>query len=160
MEYSEEVLRQLLSLPSALGIKMASLHCVMTLQQVSGLVIREYPNRLLISGEDRMFGYSLMRGATSTLMGLGAAYPNIQSDLISSYQDKKYELFMELSSRIDAYAEVTFTEPMDHYILRMLWCLVCEGVIPKEAANDIAGYVLSEEEIDELYKTIHKCRLY
>ncbi|MNE88027.1 hypothetical protein D3C80_1852870 [compost metagenome] len=101
-----------------------------------------------------------MRGATSTLMGLGAAYPNIQSDLISSYQDKKYELFMELSSRIDAYAEVTFTEPMDHYILRMLWCLVCEGVIPKEAANDIAGYVLSEEEIDELYKTIHKCRLY
>lgn len=160
MDYSDEVLQQLLSLPSTAGIKMATLDRVMTLQHVSSLVTREYPDRLLISGEDRMFGYSLMRGATSTLMGLGAAYPNIQGDLINSYQEKKYELFMELSSRIDGYAEVTFTEPMDQYILRMLWSLVCAGVIPREAANDIVGYVLSEDEIDQLYSTMHKFRLY
>ncbi|MMZ59986.1 hypothetical protein D1872_220540 [compost metagenome] len=69
-------------------------------------------------------------------------------------------MFIELSSRIDDYAEATFTKPMDQYILRMLWCLVYEGVIPKEAANDIVGYVLTEEEIERLNNTIHKCELY
>ncbi|MNO53773.1 4-hydroxy-tetrahydrodipicolinate synthase [compost metagenome] len=160
MDYSDEVLRKLLSLPSALGIKMATLDRVMTLQHVSSIIAKEHSDRLLISGEDRMFGYSLLRGARSTLMGLGAAYPNIQSDLLTSYQEKNYELFIELSSRIDDYAEATFTKPMDQYILRMLWCLVYEGVIPKEAANDIVGYVLTEEEIERLNNTIHKCELY
>ncbi|MNZ69446.1 putative 2-keto-3-deoxy-galactonate aldolase YagE [compost metagenome] len=160
MEYTDEVLKELLSLSSTVGIKMASLDSVMSLQQVSTLVSKEFPDRLLITGEDRMFGYSLMRGANSSLMGLGAAYPNIQHALINSYRDQDYERFMELSLRIDNYAEATFTEPMDKYILRMLWCLVCAGVIPREAAYDIAGHEMSEEEIEKLRDTIQRNRLY
>lgn len=160
MIYSDAVLRQMLSLPMTVGIKMASLDSVMTLQHISNLLANEYPEHLLITGEDRMFGYSLMRGANCALMGLGAAYPNIQSDLIQYYRNHDYEAFMDLSSRIDAYAEVTFTPPMDQYILRMLWCLVCAGVIPEEAAHDRATYVISAEEILSLRHTIEKNRLY
>lgn len=165
MTYSDAVLRQILSLPMTAGIKMASLDRVMTLQHVAMLLANEYSQHLFVTGEDRMFGYSFMRGAHCALMGLGAAFPNIQLDLIQSYRNHDYKKFMDLSSRMDAYAEATFTPPMDQYILRMLWCLVCAGVIPEEAAHDQAvhnkaTYVMSAKEIENLRYTIEKNRLY
>lgn len=90
LAYSKEVLRELLGMPSVVGMKMAALDSVMTLQEVSSLFSSEFPGKLLITGEDRMFGYSLMCGATGALVGLGAAFPNIQSDLITAYRSKDY----------------------------------------------------------------------
>ncbi|GJM72881.1 hypothetical protein HMSSN036_50970 [Paenibacillus macerans] len=86
VSYSAEVLRELLALPRTLGIKVATLDSVMTLQDVSTLISSEFPEKLLITGEDRMFGYSLMRGARSALVGLGAAFPGIQRDLMRASQ--------------------------------------------------------------------------
>lgn len=165
LDYSDSVLKELLAMPSVIGIKSAALDSVMTLQHLSRLVTGEFSDRLLITGEDRMFGYSLMCGATGALVGLGAAYPNIQSDLIRAYREQDYARFVELSSRVDAYAMATFTRPMDKYILRMLWCLAIEGVIPEEAANDIvtgsnACWKMEKSEIQELRENIRKCRLY
>lgn len=158
--YSAEVLRALLSLEMTAGIKMATLDSVMTLQDVSTLIADEFPERLLITGEDRMFGYSLMRGARGALVGLGAAFPNIQHDLMQAYAAKDFERFMELSGRVDGYAESTFIRPMDKYILRMLWCLALSGVIPEEAANDLAGYRMDRQEIASLRRAIERYRLY
>ncbi len=158
--YSAEVLRALLSLEMTAGIKMATLDSAMTLQDVSTLIAEEFPERLLITGEDRMFGYSLMRGARGALVGLGAAFPNIQHDLMRAYAAKDFERFLELSGRVDGYAERTFIRPMDKYILRMLWCLVLSGVIPEEAANDLAGYKMVRPEIDSLRRAIDRYRLY
>lgn len=165
LDYSDSVLRELLAIPSVIGIKSAALDSVMTLQHLSRLVTGEFSDRLLITGEDRMFGYSLMCGATGALVGLGAAYPNIQSDLIGAYREQDYTRFMELSSRVDAYAMATFTRPMDKYILRMLWCLAIKGVIPEEAANDIvtgsnACWRMKKSEVQELRENIRQCRLY
>lgn len=162
LAYSKEVLRELLGMPSVVGMKMAALESVMTLQEVSSLFSSEFPGKLLITGEDRMFGYSLMCGATGALVGLGAAFPNIQSDLITAYRSKDYPLFMDLSSRVDAYAMSTFTQPMDKYIMRMLWCLALQGIIPREAAHDMngTGYEMEEIELEMLRQTIQQCRLY
>ncbi|MCK8487737.1 dihydrodipicolinate synthase family protein [Paenibacillus sp. MBLB2552] len=158
--YSVEVLRALLSLEMSVGIKMATLDSVMTLQDVSVLMSEEFPEQLLITGEDRMFGYSLMRGARSALVGLGAAFPNIQYDLMQAYADGDYARFMALSARVDGYAESTFIRPMDQYILRMLGCLVLSGVIPEEAANDLTGCKLVRQEIASLRRAIERYRLY
>ncbi len=162
LAYSKEVLRELLALPSVVGMKMAALDSVMTLQDVSSLILDHYPGKLLITGEDRMFGYSLMCGATGALVGLGAAFPNIQYDLIKAFHAQDYALFMELSSRVDDYAMSTFTQPMDQYILRVLWCLALQGIIPGEAANDMkeTGYELEKGELEKLRYTIQQCRLY
>lgn len=165
LNYSESVLKELLAIPSVIGIKSAALDSVMTLQQLSRLVTGEFSDRLLLTGEDRMFGYSLMCGASGALVGLGAAYPNIQSDLIRAYGEHDYARFMDLSSRVDAYAMATFTRPMDKYILRMLWCLAIEGVIPEEAANDLwsgtnARWEMEEGEIALLRETIRQWGLY
>ncbi|MNW43031.1 dihydrodipicolinate synthase family protein [Paenibacillus timonensis] len=158
--YSTEVLRALLSLEMSVGIKMATLDSVMTLQDVSTLMSEEFPEQLLITGEDRMFGYSLMRGARGALVGLGAAFPNIQHDLMQAYADGDYARFMALSARVDGYAESTFIRPMDQYILRMLGCLALSGVIPEEAANDLADYRMTRQEIASLRRAIERYRLY
>lgn len=162
LAYSKEVLRELLGMQSVVGMKMAALDSVMTLQEITSLFSAEFPGKLLITGEDRMFGYSLMCGATGALVGLGAAFPNIQSDLIMAYRSQNYPLFMDLSSRVDAYAMSTFTQPMDKYILRMLWCLVLQGVIPVEAAHDMngTGYKMEEKELEILRQAIQQCRLF
>lgn len=158
--YSAELLRVLLSLERSVGIKMATLDSVMTLQDVSTLMSEEFPEQLLITGEDRMFGYSLMRGARGALVGLGAAFPNIQHDLMQAYADGDYARFISLSARVDGYAESTFIRPMDQYILRMLGCLVLSGVIPEEAANDLTGCKLARQEIASLRRAIERYRLY
>src|SRR5437762_14082051 len=61
--YSPELLRRLLALPQVVGIKLATLDSVMTFQGVAKLVAGESPRKLLITGEDRFLGYSLMCGA-------------------------------------------------------------------------------------------------
>ncbi|MFD3261066.1 dihydrodipicolinate synthase family protein [Paenibacillus lentus] len=158
--YSLDLLRELLSLPNVIGIKVATLDSVMTMQNIARLLADEYPGQLHITGEDRMFGYALMRGASSALVGLGAAFPNIQADMIAAYRDKNYARFIDLSARIDGYAEATFIEPMDKYILRMLHCLVIANVIPREAAYDIAGYQMLEQETAAIRRAVMEHRLY
>lgn len=158
--YSLDLLRKLLSLPNIIGVKIATLDRVMTMQRIACLLAEEFPNHLHITGEDRMFGYAMMRGAHSALVGLGAAFPNIQADLIAAYRDKNYARFMDLSKRVDGFAEATFTEPMDKYILRMLHCLAAANVIPVEAAYDITGYEITEQEIAAIHGAILKHRLY
>ncbi|AZK47663.1 dihydrodipicolinate synthase family protein [Paenibacillus lentus] len=158
--YDLDLLRELLLLPHVIGVKIATLDSVMTMQAIARLLTEEFPNHLHITGEDRMFGYALMRGAHSALVGLGAAFPNIQADLITAYQNKNYARFMDLSERIDGFAEATFTLPMDKYILRMLHCLAAANVIPGEAANDIAEYEMTEQEIAAIRRAIMEHRLY
>ncbi|MGG4553366.1 dihydrodipicolinate synthase family protein [Paenibacillus humicus] len=158
--YSLDLLRELLSLPHVIGIKIATLDSIMTMQNIARLLAEEFPGQMHITGEDRMFGYALMRGAQSALVGLGAAFPNIQADLIRAYRVQDYARFLDLSERVDGFAEMTFTEPMDKYILRMLHCLVFAGVIPQEAAHDMAGYEMTEQELTSIRQGIDKYRLY
>src|SRR2546430_6810337 len=53
-------------------------------------LIREYPEKLLITGEDRFFGYSLTLGARAALLGMGAALTNLQAALLEAFhRDRK-----------------------------------------------------------------------
>ncbi|MNJ45997.1 dihydrodipicolinate synthase [compost metagenome] len=160
MSYSMKVLRELLALPNVIGIKVATLDSVMTMQNISRLLEQEFTDQLHITGEDRMFGYALMRGADSALIGLGAAYPNVQADLITAYREQNFTEFIDLSTRVDAFAELTFTRPMDKYILRMLQCLVIADIIPGESAYDIAGYKMTDQETAAIRQVIAEHRLY
>ena len=62
-----------------LGIKVATLDSVMTFQDVARLIRRQAPDKVLITGEDRFLGYSLMCGAEAALIGMGAACTTLQS---------------------------------------------------------------------------------
>jgi 4-hydroxy-tetrahydrodipicolinate synthase len=141
--YDDATLSAILDLPEVTGIKVATLDSVMTFQRIAG-ILRRHPGKLLITGEDRFLGYSLMMGATVALVGMGAALTDIQSDLLASHAAGDFERFNSLSERCDRFSQATFTEPMEGYIRRMLWSLAAEGIIPWESCDDPWGPSLSE----------------
>jgi 4-hydroxy-tetrahydrodipicolinate synthase len=150
ISYRPEVLASLLERPEVLGIKIATLDSVMTFQDIARLIRAEAPAKLLVTGEDRFLGYSLMCGAQAALIGMGAACTGIQADLLQSYWRGDTDRFLSLNAAIDNLAQHTFLAPMEGYIQRMLWCLVHQGVIPGDAAHDPWGPALDSREFDRL----------
>ena len=156
ISYSPAVLDELLSMPAVVGIKMATLDSVMTYQTVARRISERHPDRLLITGEDRFLGYSLMRGARAALIGMGAACARMQAELIRAHVAGDATRFLELSRLTDMLAEATFVRPLEGYIRRMLWVLVHQGVIPLEAANDPWGPELPREEYEEVGRILNE----
>lgn len=77
LSYSYETLEKLLSMDHVVGIKLATLYSVIKMQDISRFVLERFPDKALITGEDRMFGYSLTRGSRSALIGLGSVLPQL-----------------------------------------------------------------------------------
>jgi 4-hydroxy-tetrahydrodipicolinate synthase len=148
--YVPHVLAQLLARPEVLGIKVATLDSVMTFQQVANLVRMHFPDKVVVTGEDRFLGYSLMCGAEAALIGMGAACADLQAALLQSYLAGDATRFLALNTPVDDLAQHTFISPMEGYILRMLWCLVHQGIIPAEAAHDPWAPRLGTEEIAQI----------
>ncbi|MGE5506928.1 MAG: dihydrodipicolinate synthase family protein [Chitinophagales bacterium] len=156
ISYSPQVLEALLSLPQTVGIKVATLDSVMTYQDISRLIQEKFPDVTLITGEDRMLGYTVMRGGVSALIGMGSAFSRPQAELLRCYLEGRAERFLELSNQVDAFAEATFIAPMEKYILRMLWALVIQGVIPEEAAHDVLGLTVPKGEVEALAAVVRR----
>lgn len=154
--YSNEVLRKLFTIDNVVGIKMATLDSVMTYQDVSNLIDKEYKDVSLITGEDRMFGYTVMRGATGALIGLSSVYTKLQKDMLTSYFDKDYEQFIEKSYLVDRLAEHTFYQPMEGYIERVLYILAEKGIIDQDSANDPYGPGINEKEKEIITRFIEE----
>jgi 4-hydroxy-tetrahydrodipicolinate synthase len=136
VSYSAAVLGRLLERPEVVGIKVATLDSVMTYQDVARLVLDRFPEKVLLTGEDRFLGYSLVCGADAALIGMASAWTAPQADLLKSHRDGDAARFLALNARVDAFARATFRAPMEGYVQRMLWCLVHEGVLPASSAHD------------------------
>jgi len=148
--YTPQVLAELLARPEVLGIKVATLDGVMTYQEVARLVRAHAPGKVLVTGEDRFLGYSVMCGASAALIGMGAARTALQDAFLQSYWSGDAARFLALNGPVDDLAQHTFVPPMEGYIRRMLWCLVHDGVIADEAAHDPWGPRLGRAEFDEI----------
>jgi 4-hydroxy-tetrahydrodipicolinate synthase len=152
--YSPELLRQLLAMPEVVGVKLATLDSVMRFQDVVSQLATEFPDQLIITGEDRFLGYSLMSGAAAALIGMGAACTKLQHDLLESWFGGKGDEFLKFSRRVDRLAQVLFVSPIEGYIQRLLWALVHLGVLGREGAHDPWGPKLSETEFEAIGKTL------
>lgn len=157
--YSESVLRQLLALKQTAGIKMATLDSIMTYQRISTLVRAEFPDKVLISGEDRFLGYSYIRGAKAALVGLGAISPDLQTAMVAAYCNGEHARFLDLMGKVDQLAECTFIQPMDGYIQRILYVLALQNIIPIDAAYDPFGPGINEMERGKIRKTLMELNL-
>jgi 4-hydroxy-tetrahydrodipicolinate synthase len=154
ISYSPELLRPLFALPEVVGIKLATLDSVMTYQNVANLIAEEYPEKVLITGEDRFLGYSLMAGAQAALIGMGAACTELQHNLMDAFFRGHAVEFLDLSTAVDRLSQVLFIPPMEGYIRRMLWTLVHLGVIGWESAYDPWGPELPESEFIRIRETL------
>jgi 4-hydroxy-tetrahydrodipicolinate synthase len=155
--YDDRTLRAILDTPGVLGIKVATLDSVMTFQRVAALV-GEHPGKLLITGEDRFLGYSLMMGARAALIGMGAALTDLQSALLAAFAARDHATFQRLTTLLDAFAAVTFVPPMEGYVRRMLWAVAAEGVIPEDACDDPWGPALDSSAREAVRHAVQAAR--
>src|SRR5262249_15846036 len=126
----------------------------MRFQDVAALVRGRFPDKLLITGEDRFLGYSLMCGARCALVGMGAAATTLQAELLRAFREGETARFLRLNTAVDLLAQRTFVAPIEGYIQRMLWCLVHEGILPRGSAHDPWGPALPPDEFDRLGETL------
>ena len=154
ISYTQSVLDDLLALPQVVGIKMATLDSVITYQDIARYLQKQYPEKLLITGEDRFLGYSLRRGARAALIGLGAVCSDLQAELIRANAEGTTDRFLELSDAVDLLAEALFINPMEGYIKRLLWALVHLQIIPAAAANDPWGPELPPEDFNNIGRVL------
>jgi 4-hydroxy-tetrahydrodipicolinate synthase len=155
--YHDDTIRALLDLPEVIGIKVATLDSVMTFQRIAD-VARAYPDKLLVTGEDRFLGYSLMMGARAALVGMGAALTDLQARLLAAYSARDFALFLRLSLLVDAFGVTTFTKPLEGYVRRMLWALAADGVLPADACDDPWGPDLAAEEREAVARAVRQAR--
>ena len=100
VDYDDRTLHAILDLPNVVGIKVATLDSVITFQRIAA-VLREHPDKLLITGEDRFLGYSLLLGARAALIGMGSALPDLQADLLRARMAEDWPRFVALSEQCD-----------------------------------------------------------
>lgn len=157
VSYDDQTLHGILALPGVVGIKVATLDSIVTFQRIA-TVMKDHPDKLLITGEDRFLGQSLLMGARAALIGMGAALTDIQANLLKTFLNGDTNAFQRLSTLMDDFSKVTFTEPMEGYIRRMLWALAAEGVIPDDACDDPWGPALPAAERDVVRRAVREAR--
>jgi 4-hydroxy-tetrahydrodipicolinate synthase len=155
--YDDDALRTLLDLPEVIGIKVATLDSVVTFQRIAALM-RAYPEKVLVTGEDRFLGYSLMMGAGAALVGMGAALTDVQARLLAAHAARDYAGFLHLAALLDEFGAVTFIRPVEGYIRRMLWALAADGVLPLDVCDDPWGPALDASEREEVARVVRQLR--
>ena len=155
--YDDVTLRAILEIPEVIGIKVATLDSAPTFQRIADLV-RHYPAKLLITGEDRFLGESLTLGARAALVGMGAALTDLQTELLEAAQTGARADFVRLSGWLDRFALATFGPPAEGYVRRMLWALAADGVIPDDACDDPWGPALGASERDAVRRAVRDAR--
>ncbi len=150
ISYSRELLRELFALPQVAGIKIATLDSVMTFQDIAALIQAEFPSQLLITGEDRFLGYSLMCGAQAALIGMGAVCTQLQRELMDAWFHSRSAEFLARSRAVDLLSQALFTAPMEGYIRRVLEALACEGWLSHDSTHDPWGPALSTADLDQV----------
>ena len=157
VDYDNETLHQILSLPAVIGIKVATLDSVMTFQRIAA-VMGHHPDKLLITGEDRFLGYSLMMGAHAALIGMASSLTDVHAALLGTFVARDAHDFIPLSDTLDAFSQVTFIAPLEGYVRRMLWALAADGVIPDAACDDPWGPPLPAAQRDAVRQAVMDAR--
>lgn len=142
--YGPALVERLLALPHVAGLKVATLDSVVRFQEIAALVP---PGKLLVTGEDRFLGYSLMMGASCALIGLGAAATAVPAGLVAAHARRDHERFFRLSAACDRLGAAAFCDPVDGYPRRLLWLLAEAGVIEPAAAFDPHGPPVDDAQL-------------
>ncbi|MFD3405735.1 dihydrodipicolinate synthase family protein [Kribbella sp. NPDC058693] len=152
--YSPSLIKDLLSLPSMLGVKTATLDRAIGCQDA--IWAGRGSGKLLITGEDRMYGPSFMWGADTALVGIASAQVELSAAVLRAWTAGDHSGFLTASDRLDRFAAATFYAPIEGYVQRMLWAAEWEGLVPAEAAHDPYGPDLPPGERDLVIRCLEE----
>ena len=156
LAYSTETVRTVLATPGVIGIKLATLDSVMTFQELA-TVVQSTPKALLITGEDRFLGYSLMMGAQAALIGMAAACTDTTVALLDAWRSADRVRFFAQNELVDRFGAATFAPPMEGYVQRMLWALEADGVLEAGARDPFAPRMPATER-DRVVQAVRALR--
>ena len=154
--YSPALIRELLSLDAMLGVKTATLDRAIGCQDA--IWAGRGTGKLLITGEDRMYGPSFMWGADTALVGIASAQVELSATVLRAWTAGDHSGFLTASDRLDRFAAATFYAPIEGYVQRMLWAAEWEGLVPAEAAQDPYGPDLPPGERDLVIRCLEELR--
>jgi 4-hydroxy-tetrahydrodipicolinate synthase len=143
--YSTDLARRLVATEGVLGVKLAVLDDAVACQDILTACRAERPDAVLFTGEDRMFGPSLMWGADAALVGIAAAVPGVTVDVLDAWTHGRHSEFVAASARADALGALVFRSPVDTYVQRMAWLAGWEGRLPRELCHDPVGTTEDED---------------
>ena len=149
--YPSAVRDRLLEHPGVAGLKLARLHDAIACQD--GIDASRAAGRLPLTGEDRMFGASLLWGADAALVGLAAAAVPTTASVLRAFRDERFAEFVAASAALDRFASVLFGDPVDGYVQRLLWIAAAEGRIPQSCATDPWAPALPADDQDRVLAT-------
>lgn len=156
--YPLGTLQRLLEHPAVAAFKPARLHDAIACQE--GITAARQRGRCVLTGEDRMFGPSLMWGAQGALVGISAANVGVSAALLAAHRAGAATQFLRASALVDRFASVTFRAPLDGYVQRMLWVAADEGLLPPEFAVDpYRPAAMSDDERPEVVAVARETRL-
>ncbi|GIH19734.1 dihydrodipicolinate synthase family protein [Rugosimonospora africana] len=150
--YPATLLAELLAHPGVAALKVARLDDAVACQ--AGIAACTAAGRLAVTGEDRMFGASLLWGAQAALVGIAAAAVPASAGVLRAFAERRYPEFVAGSARLDRFAAATFAEPVDGYVQRMLWIAAAEGRIPAGFATDHFGPELGPDDRDHTLRAL------
>lgn len=152
--YSPSLIRDLLSLDAMLGVKTATLDRAIGCQDA--IWAGRDSGKLLITGEDRMYGPSFMWGADTALVGIAAAQVELSAAVLRAWTAGDHAEFLTASDRLDRFAAATFYAPIEGYVQRMLWAAEWEGLVSPAAAHDPHGPELPPGERDQVIRCLEE----
>jgi 4-hydroxy-tetrahydrodipicolinate synthase len=153
-QYAEETVAELLTLPWVCGVKLALLDNAVACQDILATARSVDPDALVMTGEDRMYGPSLMWGADTALLGIASALPEWSVAVLDAWTRGDHASFVAASTRLDALGRLTFREPMEGYVQRMAWIAAWQGILPSEVAVDPFGPPLPADERERLLSAV------
>jgi 4-hydroxy-tetrahydrodipicolinate synthase len=146
-------------MPHVASVVVSSTCSATALQDTITHVRMNHPEKAILAGDDRLFGYSLYRGCHGALLGLGAILPAMQRAMVDAWFLGEASRFLDLSRCVDHLAEAIYYEPGDGQARRILSGLAHLGIIPEEASYDSSssdsdeiGIALVRETIEALGK--------
>lgn len=134
--YSVDLARSLVATDGVAGLKLALLDDAVACQDILTGCRAERAETVLFTGEDRMFGPSLMWGADAALVGVAAALPRLTVDVVRAWTRQRHSDFVRASGVVDALAALVFRAPVDTYVQRMAWLASWEGRLPDHLCHD------------------------
>ncbi len=136
MRYSDDVVETLFDMDEVVAGRISMIGSPVLLQDLITHLLVNHPDKAVLSGDDRLCGYSLYRGCHGTLSAVGSICPRLQRELIDAWFMGEATRFLNLSRLTDHVAEAIFIEPIEGYARRLLVGLAYQRIIPEESADD------------------------
>lgn len=157
VDYSAEVMDQLLTIDNVVAIKEASFDA-MKFVQMRSILDRAPRHITLLTGNDNFICHSFVLGAEGALIGFGTLAIKEQVAMIKAARQHDWDEAFRLSNIVQPLADLIFSQPVPNYRARTKEALRMLGVIDNVTMRRPL-LPISESERNDVQKALERAGL-